>query len=183
MAVKALFTAEDLDGIQRLTGKKYELIRGELYEVTTAPRANFVTHEISWLLETWNKRARAGNVGGDIGFTLERDPDTVRAPDVCFIRKGRLPRDRAERGYPQMAPDIVFEVRSPNDTVAGLRRKALQFIEHGADMVVIVEPDKWAEVHEPGLEPRRLEPGDLFEAPAILPGFSCHVADFFPEHL
>ena len=36
MAVKALFAAEDLDGIQQLTGKKYELIRGELYEVITS---------------------------------------------------------------------------------------------------------------------------------------------------
>ncbi|HLG71608.1 MAG TPA: Uma2 family endonuclease [Chloroflexota bacterium] len=183
MAVKALFTAEDLDGIQRLTGKKYELIRGELYEVTTAPRANFVTAEIIGLLRDWNRRARAGNVGGDIGFTLERHPDTVRAPDVCFVRKGRLSRERAERGYPEMAPDLVFEVRSPNDTMAALRRKAEQFLEKGSEMVVLVEPDKGAEVFERNQPPRRLGPSDMFQAPAILPGFSCRVGDFFPEHL
>jgi Uma2 family endonuclease len=183
MAVKALFTAEDLDGIQRLTGKKYELIRGELYEVTTAPRANFVTVEIIRLLGNWNERARAGNVGGDIGFTLERNPDTVRAPDVCFVRKGRLSREGSERGYPDMAPDLVFEVRSPNDTMAALRRKAEQFLEKGSEMVVIVEPDKGAEVFEPNRTPRRLGLDDVFEAPAILPGFSCRVAGFFPEHL
>lgn len=183
MAVKALFRAEDLDGIQQLTGKKYELIRGELFEVTTAPRANFVTVEIARLLGNWNARAKAGNVGGDVGFTLERNPDSVRAPDVCFIRKGRLSREQAERGYPPMAPDLVFEVRSPNDTMAALRRKAEQFLEKGSEMVVLVEPDKGAEVHEATRPVRRLGLDDVFEAPDILPGFSCRVADFFPEQL
>ncbi|MBV8087657.1 MAG: Uma2 family endonuclease, partial [Chloroflexi bacterium] len=81
MAVKALFRAEDIEGLQELTGKKYELIRGELFEVTTAPRANFVSAEIAWLITSWNKTTKAGNVAGDIGFKLESDPDTVRAPD------------------------------------------------------------------------------------------------------
>jgi hypothetical protein len=31
------------------TGKKYELIRGELYEVTTAPKANRATIRIAQL--------------------------------------------------------------------------------------------------------------------------------------
>lgn len=82
-----------------------------------------------------------------------------------------------------MAPDVAFEVRSPNDTWAELRRKAEQFMEHGTEVVVIVEPDRCAEVLRPNEEPRRLELDDVFEAPDILPGFSCQVREFFAEEL
>jgi len=183
MAVKALFRAEDIEGIQAATGRKYELIRGELFEVTTAPRANFVTIRIAFLIESWNQAARAGNVGGDIGFTLERQPDTVRAPDVCFIRKGRLPREQAERGYPEMAPDLVVEVKSPNDTFGALRRKAQQFFDGGAQLIWLVEPDRFVDVHHPGQEAQRLGLDDVISGEDILPGFSCRVGDFFPEQL
>jgi Uma2 family endonuclease len=181
MAVKALFRAEDIEGIQELTGKKYELIKGELFEMTTAPRANIVTVEISWLITTWNKVAKAGNVGGDIGFKLESDPDTVRAPDVCFFRAGRLTLEQSRQGYPAWAPDLVVEVRSPNDRWPQLRRKAEQFLEHGARLVWLVEPDKFLEVYRPDQQPRRLELDDLVSAEDVLPGFSCRVSDMFPE--
>ena len=38
-----------------------------------------------------------------------RDPDTVRAPDVAWFAPGRLARGR--RGYPQMAPDLAMMQR------------------------------------------------------------------------
>jgi Uma2 family endonuclease len=183
MATKAVFRAEDLEGIQNVTGRRYELVKGELYEVTTTIRHTEIAAEIMGLLRDWNKRTRSGRVIGDAGFTFERNPDTVRAADAGFIRKGRLEGVNTRRGYPEMAPDLAFEVRSPNDTWAALRRKAEQFMEHGAQMVVMVEPDEYAEVLRPGREPRRLELDDVFEAPDILPGFSCRVRDFFPEEL
>ncbi len=183
MATKAVFRAEDLEGIQNVTGRRYELVKVELYEVTTTVRHTAIAFRIGHLLSSWNETMRAGNVIGDAGFTFERNPDTVRAADAGFIRKGRLEGVNTRRGYPEMAPDLAFEVRSPNDTWAALRRKAEQFLEHGAQVVVIIEPDEYAEVLRPGQEPRRLDLDDVFEAPDILPGFSCRVRDFFPEEL
>ena len=183
MATKVLFRAEDLEGMEQRLGRRLELIRGELYETTVTVRHTATQIRISFLLEKWNESARAGNVLGEAGFTLERSPDTVRAPDVCFVRKGRLAGIDTRHGYPEMAPDLVFEVRSPNDTWVNLRRKAEQFIERGTELVVIVEPDQHAEVIQPGEAPHRLELDDVFEAPAILPGFICRVRDFFPEEL
>ena len=183
MAAKALFRAEDIEGLQELTGKKYELIRGELFEVTTAPRANFVSAEIAWLITSWNKTTKAGNVAGDIGFKLESDPDTVRAPEVCFISAGRLTLEESRQGYPNWAPDLVVEVRSPNDRWPQLRRKAEQFLDHGARLVWLVEPDKYIEVCRPGQPPQRLELDDVVSGEDVLPGFSCRVRGMFPEQL
>jgi len=183
MATKVLLRAEDLEGLQHRVGRRLELIKGELHEVTVTIRHTARAMHMGHLFQTWNDTARAGSVLGDAGFTLERSPDTVRAPDVCFIRKGRLSGVNTRRGYPEMAPDLVVEVRSPNDTWADLRRKAEQFIERGTQLVVIVEPDKHIELIRPGQPPHRLQLDDVFEAADIMPGFSCRVRDFFPEEL
>src|SRR5256885_15847245 len=48
------------------------------------------------------------------GFTLAREPDTVRAPDIAFVRRERVP-DPEPAGFPNLAPDLVVEVLSSND--------------------------------------------------------------------
>jgi Uma2 family endonuclease len=116
MATKALFRAEDLEGIQSLTGRRYELVRGELYEMVTTLRHGAVMGEIFGLVSAWNQQHCAGLVTADGGFRLEHNPDTVRGPDVSFVRKGRLTPEQTRRGFPDIAPDVAFEVRSVNDT-------------------------------------------------------------------
>lgn len=181
MATKALFRAEDLEGIQSKTGRKFELVRGELYEMVTGYRHGQVVAQITFLMQSWRMRTRAGDVLSDAGFTLERNPDTVRGPDVSFVRKGRFPDGPPARGYPEIAPDAAFEVRSPNDTWAELVAKAEQYLAKGCQLVVLVEPDEFAETYRPGQPAVRLKPEDTFTAEDVLPDFSCRVADFFPD--
>jgi hypothetical protein len=57
MAVKALFRAEDLMPVHAATGKRYELIRGELYEVTVAIRHELISAEFIARLRNWNRGA------------------------------------------------------------------------------------------------------------------------------
>jgi Uma2 family endonuclease len=181
MATRALFRAEDLDGIQSLTGRKYELVRGELFEVVTAFRHGRITGRIFRLVDEWNDRAKVGEAATDAGFHLERNPDTVRGPDVSFVRRGRLTKEQTRRGYPDIAPDVAFEVRSPNDTWADLVRKADEYLAKGTQLVVLVEPDEFAEVRRAGAEPRKLSLDDVLDGGDALPGFSCRVKDLFPE--
>ena len=181
MATKALFRAEDIEGIQSLTGRKYELVRGELFEVVTTLRHGAVTGRIFGLIDDWNRRARAGMVITDGGFQLESDPDTVRGPDVSFVRKGRLSREKTRRGFPAIAPDAAFEVRSVNDTWAELVRKAREYLAKGTQLVVLVEADERAEVYRPGTDALRLGLDDSLDGGDVLPGFSCRVRDLFPE--
>ena len=49
--------------------------------------------------------------GAETGFTLERNPDTVLAPDIAFIRRGRI--GTLSKGYYEGAPDLAVEVVSP----------------------------------------------------------------------
>jgi Uma2 family endonuclease len=181
MAIKALFTAEDLERIQEATGKDYELVRGELYEVMPpTARHGRIQVRIGRLLDTWNDEAHAGQVFVESGFTLARGPDTVRGPDVSFVARGRISREQARRGFPDLAPDLVVEVCSPSQSWADLRDKAREYLRAGSRLVLLVEADEFAEPWRAGQEPRRLELEDEFRAEDVLRGFVCRVRDFFP---
>ena len=53
----------------------------------------------------------------DSGVWLERDPDTVREPDIAYFSAEKMPRGVRVTGYAEVAPDLVVEVVSPNNTL------------------------------------------------------------------
>ncbi|HLG74417.1 MAG TPA: Uma2 family endonuclease [Chloroflexota bacterium] len=184
MATKMLLTAGDFERVvSRLPeDRRYELIRGEIYAMGgVTKRHGEIAIEIGARLREWNRRTKAGSIGAEVGYTLERGPDTVRVPDVFFIAKGRVSREQSRRGYAEVAPDLIVEIRSPSDSWQSLMDRAEQFLEHGSRMALLVEADQFIEVLRPGEQPERLTLADVFDGADVLPGFSCRVADFFPE--
>ena len=183
-AVKARFTSEELQAIQAALGRSYELVKGELFEVAPPNvRHGRVTVRTARKLDTWAEEARAGQVVAESGYTLERNPDTVRGPDVSFIAKGRISAEQARAGFPDLAPDLAIEVRSPNETWPELEEKAREYFAAGSRMVWFVEMDEFLEVLRPNVERRRLGLDDTIEADDVLPGFRCKVREFFPEEV
>jgi Uma2 family endonuclease len=181
MAIKALFTSEDLDRIQAATGKDYELVKGELIEIMPPnPHHGAIVVWFGFLLTQWNVTARAGQLMAESGFTLERGPDTVRGPDISFVARGRMTREQAREGFPDLAPDFVAEVKSPNDSWPELHQKAAEYLAAGSRMVVLLEPDQLIEVHRPGVPVERLGLDDVLDGGDVLPGFRCRVRDLFP---
>lgn len=59
------------------------------------------------------------------GFRLSRDPDTVMLPDSAFVAKERLPPNRANMAFPDLAPDLVVEIASPAKLAEPSMRKTL----------------------------------------------------------
>ena len=97
-----LMTAEELllvpdDGMQR------ELIRGVLTEdMPPGYEHGVVEFRIGRLLGNFVEENDFGEIlGGDSGFLLERNPDTVRGPDVAWVAPGRL-EGRVD-GYAELA--------------------------------------------------------------------------------
>src|SRR6266480_1146933 len=106
----------------RIPDKRTELVQGRL--IVREPAGSLhglVAMSLGAEVVAHVKRTGAGGVfAAETGFKLASNPDTVRAPDVAFIAKDRLP-SRDTRGYPALAPDLVVEVLSPDDR-AGDRR-------------------------------------------------------------
>ncbi|MGH2366238.1 MAG: Uma2 family endonuclease [Chloroflexota bacterium] len=179
---KAKFTSQELDCIQAATGKSFELVRGELYEVMPPnPKHGRIAARISRLVDSWAEETSSGEVYVEAGWTLERSPDTVRGPDVSFTRQGRLSDEQASRGFPDMAPDLAVEVRSPNETWRELDEKAREYFAAGCRLVWLVEMDQFLEILWPNGNRQKLGLDDAVEVDDVLPGFRCNVRDFFPN--
>src|SRR5688572_4470770 len=111
-----LMTAEEL-ALLPDDGLRHELVRGEVRTMNPPQdphgRAaiSIALHFGQFLFETPIAELRAA----ETGFTIGRNPDTVRAADIAVIRLERLPRSGEVEGYFEGAPDLVVEVLSPSD--------------------------------------------------------------------
>jgi Uma2 family endonuclease len=134
--------------------------------------------EIAFLLKAFVKKHDLGKVyGADTGFKLS--DDTVRVPDVAFVRKERLAAVHG-KGFGKGAPDLAIEIFSPSDSVRQLMRKVKQYFAAGCHTVWIVYPDRREiQVLEATGADRLLSSGDTIEAPELLPGFAAPVAPIF----
>lgn len=179
MSSRTLLTADELEQMPDDDSVQIELDEGELI---TMPPAG-MDHgncgaQIAALLHNYVKKHRLGRVyNADTGFRLSND--TVRAPDVSFVRQQRVATVH-NRGFGKGAPDLAVEVFSPSDSVRQLMRKVKQYLAAGCHTVWIVYPDRQEiQVLDAAGTDRSLPMGDTIEAPELLPGFSVPVAQFF----
>jgi Uma2 family endonuclease len=115
----------------------------------------------------------------DTGFVSERDPDTVRGPDVSFWSKDRL--SVVPVGYIQVPPDLAVEVVSPDDHFSRIGKKVREYLARGVRLIWVVDPmDRSVTVYRSLKDLHVLTETETLEAGDVVPGFSCRVADLFP---
>ena len=159
---------------------RYELVRGRLIRMSpVAPRHGDITVTLASLLWQHVRANRLGRVWTEVGFRLFSDPDTVRAPDVAFVRSDRLPSKDA-RGFYRGAPDLAIEVLSPDDRPSDVRSKVEDYLAAGTPMVVIVDPGARAvTVHRAGVAAEVLEEAGTLDLDPVVRGFSVTVGELF----
>ncbi len=181
MSRKVLLTADELERMPDDDSVQIELDEGEL--ITMAPASEdhgFIEIELASRLHQFVKAHRLGRVyAGDTGFRLS--DDTVRSPDVAFVRKDRVAELRSQ-GFAKGAPDLAVEILSPSNSFRQMTRKVRQYFAAGCHTVWVVHPDrKEVEVFEATGSDCTLTAEDILEAPELLPGFSVPVAELFAE--
>ena len=160
-----------------------ELIEGEL--TMLMPPGGFhgrLCSDLGYFLEDHVRRHPVGWVYQEVGYLLERDPDTVRAPDVSFIAADRL--DRADTPkYIPIPPDLAVEVNSPNDRPGEVLAKVGWWLEHGVRLVWVVDPETRTVAVYPGDAaagvPRVLGRADTLDGGNVLPGFVLPLTEVF----
>ncbi len=161
--------------------KRNELVEGRLVPMSpvNADHARLVA-QVTYLLKAHLKSRPAGIAVVEMGFTLTSNPDTVRGPDVAFVRQERAPA-QGTRGFPRIAPDAVFEVLSPDDRPGEVRAKIAEYLASGVLLAVVVDPDDRSVVlHRPGAQSvTRRDGGDVLDLADAIPGFTCRVSDIF----
>lgn len=120
----------------------------------------------------------------ETGFILYSNPDgkdTVRAPDVGFISKARVPEEGLPDGYFLGAPDLAIEVVSPNDSADEIQQKVNEYLQYGTKAVWVFYPkSKTIAVHTAN-GTQTLHPGDTLDGGDVLPGFKLTVSDLFSK--
>jgi Uma2 family endonuclease len=157
-----------------------ELVRGQLRKLIPpgADHGRIAGRLFKEIAIHVDAHALGTSFAAETGFLLSRDPDTVRAPDVAFVRAGRAPVP-ARCFYPG-APDLAVEVLSPDDRPGYVREKVAEWLGAGTRAVWVVDPEaRTVTVHEPGREPGLLRKHETLRGGDVLPGFDLPVAAVF----
>lgn len=177
---QALLTAEELLHLH-LPNKRTELVRGML--IIREPAGYQHGDVAARLLIAIGQHVVAHALGrvfaAETGFTLERGPDTVRAPDVAFISTARVP-DLPPRGFAEMAPDLAVEVLSPGDTAGELLDKVADWLKAGTKLIWVVDPIRLnARVYRADGSETLLGKTDALDGEDVLPQFTLALGPLF----
>ena len=181
IAETRLLTADDLLRLYS-EGVRGELIRGVLHETMAAGvRHGKIVTNLVVELGNFVKPGKLGTLlASDSGVWLERDPDTVREPDIAYFSATRMPLDADIPGYAEVVPDLVVEIRSPSDSRREVHDKARMWISHGVSLVWVIHPDtRTVDVHRPGRATAELSGTDILGGAGVLDGFTCPLAAVF----
>ncbi len=180
-AKKKLLTADDLLRLYS-EGVRGELIQGVFCEKVSAgvEHGKIVINFSSELRSFVRPRNLGTLVASDAGIRLEREPDTVREPDIAFISAERMPLDVRVRGYSEVVPELVVEIVSPSDSRDSVHDKAYMWLFHGVTLVWVVDPEtRTLSVYQNGSPRVILTEEDTLDGSPVLPGFSMPVAEVF----
>lgn len=177
-------TLKDLNQVQTLFSEagldyKIELENGRLSIVGPS---DIVSSEISSrliaFLFAWINPRRLGRVFDSAGGFIM--PDTnVKAPDVSFVRAARL--RQSPRYFGELVPDLVVEIKSQSDRIKPIETKVLKFIELGAIVGILIDPDEeTVTIYRSTGEPTVLGNGDILTVPELFPGWELPVSELWP---
>jgi Uma2 family endonuclease len=174
-------TAEELSRLPA-DGFRYELVEGELRQISPAGYDHgALAARLAGALIQHIEGGDLGEVcGSDTGFKIKTAPDTVRAPDVAFIRQERIAQVGDREGYGDGAPDLVVEVISPNDKVSEVEEKVQEWLEAGSALVWVISPRmRTVTVYRSQHEILVLTENDMLDGGDTVPGFQYPVARLF----
>jgi len=119
---------------------------------------------------------------GEVGIYIQRNPDRVRAADVLFISLERYARLSNPQGYLDVAPDLVVEVLSPDDTMSRMLQKLREYFSIGVRLVWVVDPEVQSVfAYRSLVDVREFTAADTLTDDAVLPGFAVPMASLFAE--
>ncbi len=179
-----LMTVKDVEEVQSIlkeAGYDYQIELEDGKIIVMGP-SDIVSSEVGSLLirllGNWIYPRRLGRIFDSAGGFILPDSN-LTAPDVSFVRAQRL--RRSIRYFAEMVPDLVVEIKSQSDRIKKLEQKVNKFIELGAVVGIVIDPDlETVKVFRPNSEPILLENEDILTIPELLPGWSIQITELWP---
>jgi Uma2 family endonuclease len=161
-----------------------ELVEGRIVPVSPGgAEHSFVTTNAFETLNQFVRPRRLGRVlTGEVGLYTRHDPDTVRGADVVYISAARLERRSPALTFFDVAPELVVEVLSRDDTLAKLGDKLREYFAADVKLVWVIDPRaRRVHVYRSVVDRRELTETDTLSGDDVLPGFTAPVGALFEE--
>lgn len=182
------YTAEDLLRLAQspaYAGKRLELSEGRLIVMSPAGwKHGSLGSLLDRLIGNFVDEHDLGiTTAAETGYILRQaasadERDIVRAPDVGFIAKARIPADLPD-GFVPFAPDLAVEVISPSDDIEEVHRKVAEYLRYGTRMVWLIYPrTESAAIYTPTTF-EAIESAGALDGGAVLPGFRLPLRQLF----
>jgi Uma2 family endonuclease len=163
--------------------KRYELVQGEIREMSPAGGLHGgLASDLNIEIGVFVKQHDLGFVtAAETGYILYTDPvkgDTVRAPDVGFVAKHRLP-DGLPVKYIPLAPDLAVEVVSPTDTADEIEEKVRDYLRAGTRLIWVWYPKTRSVVEHTLSGVNRYGEDDTLSGGDVLPRLTISIKAIF----
>lgn len=124
------------------------------------------------------------------GSGVTFDSDTIfrlsngakRLPDFSWVRNEKwdaLSDNEKEKIVP-FAPDFLIELRSPTDSLTDLQAKMQEYVENGASLGWLIDPQtKRVYVYRPNEEPKILENPKTVSGEPLLQNFTLNLKEIW----
>ena len=91
----------------------------------------------------WNDQHNRGDVfDSSTGFRLSSG--AVRSPDVSWVSQAKLAEltNAQMDKFPPICPEFVLELRSPTDRLSVVKEKMQEYMENGAELGWLIDPQE-----------------------------------------
>jgi Uma2 family endonuclease len=161
-----------------------ELVRGEIRRspLRGAAHGECAGHVARPLLAYAHKTGAGVVFLGNTGLILARDPDTVRAPDLIFVRSDALPPP-PRPFYLDLVPTLVVEVVPSSVEQAEVMEKVEEYRAADIPHIWVVFPKaRTVLIDGAGREPVTLSMGEAIDPGDVLPDMKpILLAEIFRE--
>ena len=177
-AAVSLMTAEEFAALPE-DGRRYELVGGRLIEVSpSSSRSSILARRLGTRIDLYATEHNLGVVGdADWGMRLTDRPDSVRAPDIGFVRAERIPTEGIPAGFWPGPPDLALEVISPSDRFSDVMAKVDEYLAAGTRLVWLFDPERrTVRGFRAGGSSFQLGADGVLSGEDVLPGFELPLA-------
>ncbi|MBI1930007.1 Uma2 family endonuclease [Candidatus Poribacteria bacterium] len=137
--------------------------------------------DLATVVNLWAKQEGSG-VASDssTGFILPNG--ATRSPDAAWVKRSRLaaltPEQRKK--FLPLCPDFVIELRSASDSVSDLQDKMQEYIDNGAQLGWLIDPErKRVYVYRPQSPVECLENPSTLSGEPVLPGLVLELKEIW----
>lgn len=161
--------------------REYRVECSEDGEIIIMPPAGFETgfrnNDLSRQLGNWAAEDGRGEAfDSNTEYVLPNG--ARRSPDASWVSREKIDglQRESRRRFPRLCPDFVIELRSPTDRKSPLVRKMNEWIQNGAQLGWLVDPeDMTLTVFRPGLPPEVLAKPERMAGEGPVAGLAMHM--------